>query len=87
LLVDGRPYICGRRFTAADVTFAALGGPMVAPSQYGAWLPVIEECPTDMAKTMQCLRKSTAGKHILKIYETKRHQSQETGPRAMCQVG
>jgi hypothetical protein len=34
LLADGRPYICGRRFTAADVTFAALGGPMVAPPQY-----------------------------------------------------
>ena len=33
LLADGRPYICGRRFTAADVTFAALGGPMVAPPQ------------------------------------------------------
>lgn len=30
--------------------------------RYGAWLPVIEECPTDMALTMQCLRKSAAGK-------------------------
>lgn len=33
LLADGRPYICGRRFTAADMTFAALGGPMVSPPQ------------------------------------------------------
>ena len=25
-LADGRPYLCGDRFTAADLTFAALGG-------------------------------------------------------------
>ena len=34
LLSDGRPYICGHRFTAADIAFAALGGPMVRPPQY-----------------------------------------------------
>ncbi|KAG0554438.1 hypothetical protein M758_12G095200 [Ceratodon purpureus] len=86
LLADGRPYICGRRFTAADVTFAALGGPMVAPPKYGAWMPVIEDCPRDMASTMNGLRKSLAGKHILKIYDTKRHKPQET-ERGTCRVG
>ncbi|CAM6048869.1 unnamed protein product [Sphagnum compactum] len=73
LLADGRPFICGHRFTAADLTFAALGGPMVSPQEYGAWLPSIDDCPTEMALTMQLFRKTVGGKHILKIYETRRH--------------
>uniref|UniRef100_A0A7I4C1U6 Uncharacterized protein n=1 Tax=Physcomitrium patens TaxID=3218 RepID=A0A7I4C1U6_PHYPA len=83
LLADGRPYICGRRFTAADMTFAALGGPMVSPPQYGAWLPGIEDCPTDMALTMESLRMSPAGRHILKIYDTKRHRLREVEEEVM----
>ena len=31
-LADGRPYLCGDRFTAADVTFAALSAALTVPS-------------------------------------------------------
>ena len=34
LLADGRPYLCGERFSAADLTFAALAAPMVVPPEY-----------------------------------------------------
>lgn len=33
-LANGHAFICGDRFTAADLAFAALGGPMVAPPEY-----------------------------------------------------
>ncbi|KAH8942516.1 hypothetical protein BDL97_14G104400 [Sphagnum fallax] len=73
-LANGHAFICGDRFTAADLTFAALGGPMVVPPEYGAWAPSIEECPKEMASTMLHLRDTAAGKHILKMYETERNK-------------
>ena len=38
-LADGRRYLCGERFTAADLTFACLASPVVVPPQYGLPLP------------------------------------------------
>jgi glutathione S-transferase len=74
VLADGRSFICGDRFTAADLSFAALGSIMIAPQGSGAWQPPINECPEGMASTMLCLRNTAAGKHILKMYETQRHE-------------
>ena len=30
-LADGRPFICGEKFTAADLTFASLAAPVIVP--------------------------------------------------------
>jgi hypothetical protein len=30
--------------------------------RYGAWLPSIDDCPTEMALTMQLFRKTVGGK-------------------------
>lgn len=38
-LSDGRPYLFGERFTAADLAFAALSAPLSLPSNYGIPLP------------------------------------------------
>ena len=38
-LRDGRPYLFGERFTAADLAFAALSAPLSLPSNYGIPLP------------------------------------------------
>src|SRR5206468_5834561 len=35
LLGDGRPYLCGERFGAADLTFAAMAASIVVPPIYG----------------------------------------------------
>jgi glutathione S-transferase len=32
-LADGRPFICGETFTAADLTFASLAAPVVLPKE------------------------------------------------------
>jgi glutathione S-transferase len=39
LLADGRPYLCGERFGAADLTFAALSAPVTVPPGCGVSLP------------------------------------------------
>ena len=41
-LSDGRRFLLGDRFTAADLTFAALSAPMLLPARYGSPLPPIE---------------------------------------------
>ncbi|KAL2633850.1 hypothetical protein R1flu_005329 [Riccia fluitans] len=71
-LSDGRPYICGDRFTAADLTFAALSGPVIFPPNYGAWTPSVEEIPSEMARAQAALRKSPAGQHVISMYEKQR---------------
>ena len=55
-LGDGRPYLCGERFSAADLTFASLAAPMLMPPEYGVPLPQPEELPVAMAATVRELR-------------------------------
>lgn len=43
-LANGQPYICGSSFTAADLTFASLAGPMILPPGY-------DMTPTESHKT------------------------------------
>jgi glutathione S-transferase len=44
-LRDGRPYLCGERFTAADLTFSALAASVLMPPEHGVPLPQPEELP------------------------------------------
>ena len=46
-LADGRPYLCGDRFGAADLTFAALAASVLMPPQYGVRLPQPDEFVPD----------------------------------------
>ncbi len=72
-LADGRPYLSGERFTAADLTFAALAAPMVMPADYGVLLPTPEELPPYAASVVRELRVHPAGIHALAMFETERH--------------
>lgn len=71
-LGDGRPYLCGERFTAADLTFAALAAPMLMPPEYGVPLPQPEELPVAMAATVRELRAHPAGAHALRMFREER---------------
>lgn len=71
-LSDGRSYICGEEFTAADLTFSALAAPMLMPLGYGVELPQPEELPPYTAEVVRELRTHPAGFHALKMYETER---------------
>lgn len=71
-LGDGRPYLCGERFSAADLTFASLSAPMLMPPEYGVPLPQPEELPPAMAATVRELREHPAGAHALKMFREER---------------
>jgi glutathione S-transferase len=71
-LADGRPYLCGDRFTAADLTFAALAASVLMPPQYGVPLPQPEELPKRMAAVVRELRAHPAGAHALAMFRTER---------------
>lgn len=71
-LSDGRPYLCGERFSAADLTFASLAAPLLMPPEYGVPLPQPEELPSAMAATVRELRAHPAGAHALKMFREER---------------
>jgi glutathione S-transferase len=71
-LGDGRPYLCGDRFTAADLTFAALAASVLMPPEYGVPLPQPEELPVTMAEAVREFRAHPAGAHALAMYRDER---------------
>jgi glutathione S-transferase len=71
-LSDGRRFLVGDRFSAADLTFAALAAPMLLPPQYGHPLPPPSEMPPDLAKLVGRLRDTPAGRFALRMYAEER---------------
>jgi glutathione S-transferase len=71
-LSDGRRYLCGEEFTAADLTFSALAAPMLMPAGYGVRLPRPEELPLYAAGVVRELRAHPAGAHALEMFATER---------------
>jgi glutathione S-transferase len=71
-LADGRPYLCGDHFTAADLTFAALAAAVLMPPEYGVPLPQPEELPAAMAPVVRELRAHPAGVHALTMFRDER---------------
>ncbi len=71
-LGDGRPFLCGERFSAADLTFASLAAPLLMPPEYGVPLPQPGELPSAMAEKVQEFRAHPAGAHALKMFREER---------------
>ena len=71
-LSDGREYLCGDSFTAADLTFAALSAPMVMPPEYGVPLPQPSELPSEMGAVVEEMRTHPAGRFALDMYARER---------------
>lgn len=71
-LADGRRYLCGDRFTAADLTFACMGAPYVLPPGYGIRLPTLAELPDDMRPLAIEMRAHPAGAFILRLFREDR---------------
>jgi glutathione S-transferase len=73
LLSDGRPYLCGERFGAADLTFAALSASVLVPRQYGVPLPQPEMLAPATAELVHRARAHPAGQYALELFA--RHRS------------
>jgi len=65
LLADGRPYLCGDRFGAADLTFAAMSAAVVVPPVYGVPLPQPDVLPPHTAALVRRAREHPAGRFAL----------------------
>jgi glutathione S-transferase len=72
LLADGRAYLTGDRFSAADLTFAAFAAPILLPPEYGIKLPLLEQMPSAMMASISAFQQTTAGKFGLRLYQEHR---------------
>ena len=81
-LADGRRYLFGDIFTAADLTFAALGAPCVGPPRYGVPFPPPEDLPDEKGRNFILeMREHPAGRFILRLYKEIRPAVRGAFPR------
>jgi glutathione S-transferase len=71
-LSDGRPYLCGEQFSAADLAFAALSAAVVVPDRYGIPLPPLNALPEPYAGEVKEMREHPAGRFALRLYDQER---------------
>src|SRR5437764_4137302 len=75
LLGDGRPYLSGERFGAADLTFAALSAAIVVPPDYGTPLPGLDGMPPAARDFVSRAREHPAGQFALSLVERHRRET------------
>lgn len=68
-LADGRSYLVGDRFSAADLAFATLAAAVVLTPGYGVKLPALEQLPDRMANGIRQFQETLAGKFVLRLYQ------------------
>ncbi len=75
-LADGRSYLIGDYFSAADLTFACLAAPLVRPPEYRGKKYQgrlnLQELPREMILVCKELRRTPAGKYALRLFREER---------------
>jgi len=71
-LRDGRPFLLGDRFSAADIAFACLASPAVLPPQYSAWLPPLDAFSEPARARALAFRDTPAGAFVLRLFREER---------------
>ena len=71
-LSDGRRFLAGGRFTAADLTFAALAAPVLLPVECRAVQPALDEVPAGMREEVVKVRDTEAGRFALRLFAQER---------------
>jgi glutathione S-transferase len=69
LLADGRSYLVGDQFSAADLAFVTLAAAVVLAPEYGIKLPEIEQLPDRMAARIEQFQQMPAGNFVLRLYQ------------------
>jgi glutathione S-transferase len=77
--LSDRRFLVDDRFTAADLTFAALAAPVLLPERYGSPLPPPEAMPDAVAREVWRLRDHPAGAFAARLYREER-VANFTGP-------
>jgi glutathione S-transferase len=70
-LSDGRKFLIGNKFTAADLTFACLSAAVLLPENYGVALPALSELPSEMTTQIMKWRNHPAGKFAMRLWGEK----------------
>ncbi len=68
----GTPFLGGREPGPIDIVFAALIAPVVAPAEYGARLPALDQLPAELRTVLDELRRRRAGRLVLETYAAAR---------------
>lgn len=75
-LADGRRYLAGDRFSAADLTFASLLAPTLLPAPLQSVMPLAwDELPAELRALVERVRATPAGQFALRLYAEERHRS------------
>ncbi len=70
--LDRAPYLSGESFGAADLTFAALAGPMLMPPEHPMGWPSLDTLPTSLTDLVARVADTTAGRHVRTCYSKHR---------------
>jgi glutathione S-transferase len=73
VLSDGRKYLLGDRFSAIDITFAALAAPTIQPPEHHILPSPLELLPDRMQIDIRKLQATPAGEFGLRLYRENRH--------------
>lgn len=87
ILSDDRPFLVANRFSAADLTLAAMMAPFLVPPEYGVRLPQPEEMPAAMREIVEEMRATRTGQHALRLYRTQRRPESMHATRATSSAG
>lgn len=71
-LRDGRQFLAGDQFSAADLTFAPLAYPLVWPDQVVKFVGTLDVMPDFFRSTVAEFRAALAGQFALKMYAEQR---------------
>jgi glutathione S-transferase len=72
LLADGRRYLLGDRFSAIDITFAALAAPIIQPPKHHIRPTPLELLPAQMQTEICNCQATAAGEFGLRLYREHR---------------
>jgi glutathione S-transferase len=86
-LADGRRFLCGERFSAADLTFAALSAAVTVPPEYGVALPQPELMDERTAALVQRFSEHPAGRFALALFADQRRPGGRNGVLEIVQSG
>jgi glutathione S-transferase len=68
-LADGRRFLVGDAFSAADLAFASLSAPLLLPDRYGTPLPRPADLPPSIREQIHLWRAHPAGRFALSLYD------------------
>lgn len=81
VLADGRNYLLGDRFSAIDLTFAALAAPLLQPPEHHVPPSPIEVVPPQIQADIRACRATLAGEFGLRLYREHRHHDMPYKPK------